>query len=64
MSTRYYPEKKERLQKKPRERYQNFSEEKKNKKQKCGPKRHKNLPQDEKQRQFQYRKHYCKGWKK
>ena len=43
----FFMYKKERLQKKARERYQDLSEKEKNKKQQYGCKRYKNLPEDE-----------------
>ena len=41
-SAKYYPENKERLQKKPHERYQNLSKEEKGKKWQYGRERYKN----------------------
>ena len=49
LSAKYYQEKKERLEKKPRERCQNSSKEKRVKKQQCGCECYKNLSEDEKQ---------------
>ena len=50
LSAKYYQENKERLQKKPRERYQNLSKEEKEKKRQYGRERYKNLSEDEKQK--------------
>ena len=49
LSAKYYQEKKERLQKRPCEKYQSFSKEEKEKKQQYGRESCKNLSEDEKQ---------------
>ena len=49
LSAKYYQENKERLQKKPRERYQTLSKDEKEKKRQYGRERYKNLSEDEKQ---------------
>ena len=54
LSTKYYQENKEKLQKKACERYQNLS--KKEKKQQYGRKRYKNRSEDEKNKLVEYRK--------
>ena len=50
LSAKYYPESKQGLQKKVRERYQNLSKEEKEKKQQYVRKRYKNFSEDEKQK--------------
>ena len=49
LSAKYHQENKERLQKKPCEKYQSFSKEEKEKKQQYGRESCKNLSEDEKQ---------------
>ena len=49
-SAKYYPDNKERLQKKACKRYQSLSKEEKKKKQQYGRERYKNLPENEKQK--------------
>ena len=54
---KYYQKKKEKLQKKAPERYQNLSkEENEKKKKKCGCESYKNLPENEKNTLVEYRK--------
>ena len=48
LSAKLYHKKKERLQKKARERYQNLSKEEKEKKQQYGHERYKNLSEEKK----------------
>ena len=55
-SAKYYQNKKERLQKKACERYQNFSKVEKEKKPQYPHERNKNIPEDEKQKLVEYRK--------
>ena len=54
LSTRYYQENKEKLQRKAREGYQNLSKEEK--KRQYGRERYKNLSEDEKEKLVEYRK--------
>ena len=56
LSTKFYEENKERLQKNACERYQNLSKEEKEKKQQYGQERYKNLSEDETQKLIYYRK--------
>ena len=58
LPAKYYPENKERLQKKACERYQNLSKEKKGKKQQYDHERYKNLAEDWKHKLFEYKKNY------
>ena len=58
LSAKYYQENKERLQKKPCERYQNLPKEEKAKKQQYDRECYKNLSEDEKQKLVEYRKKY------
>ena len=53
MSAGYYQKNKKRLQKKARERYQNFSEDEKNKKPKYGHEQYRNFS-EEKNKKYQY----------
>ena len=58
LSAKYDQENKERLQKKARERYQNFCKEEKEKKRQYGCERYKNLLEEEKQKRVSNRKKY------
>ena len=60
LSSKYYQENKERLQKKARGRYQNLSKEEKEEKHQYGRERYKNLPEDEKDKMVEYREKYYK----
>ena len=55
LSAKYYQEKKERLQNKACERYQNLSKKEKEKKRQYSRERYKNLSENEKQKLVEYR---------
>ena len=57
-SAKYYQENKERLLKKPRERYQYLSKEEKEKKRQYGRKHYKSVSENEKQKFVEHRKKY------
>ena len=54
LSAKYYQENKQRLQKNPRERYQNLSKEEKEKSRQYGCASYENLLEDEKQKPVEY----------
>ena len=56
LSSKYYQENKERLQKKACEIHQNLSDEEKEKQRHYGQDRNQNLSEDEEQKLFEYRK--------